>query len=134
VTKRAVTQGGTSTERKALEHQGPVRTNGAGLLFKQAVSSAHRAAVDIRVHFAMLARGSEILGNCLRKVLRAALNGLDQVQQLPVVLIQFHKHASLDSKRAENGRRSSSVCGKAAHAPTIIHASTNEAFVDIGRP
>ena len=76
MTKRAVTQGGTSTERKTLEHQGPVRTNGAGLLFKQAVGSAHRAAVDIRVHFEMLARGSEILGNCLRKVLRAALNGL----------------------------------------------------------
>jgi len=45
-----VTKSGASAERKALENQGPVRTNRAGLLFKQAVGSAHRAAVDIKFH------------------------------------------------------------------------------------
>jgi hypothetical protein len=79
-----------------------MRTNGAGLLFKQAVGSAHRAVVDIKVHFEMAARGSSLdrmfglaatdksfythgqrlesslrvsaIGNRLRKALGAALN------------------------------------------------------------
>jgi hypothetical protein len=33
-------------KRKAQENQGPVRTNGPALPFKQAVGSAHRAVVD----------------------------------------------------------------------------------------
>lgn len=68
-----MTKSGTSTERKTLENQGPMRTNGAGLPFKQAVGSGHRAVVDIKVHVEMAARGSA-LGNRLRKALGAALN------------------------------------------------------------
>ena len=39
---------------QGLENQGPVRANVPSLLFKQVAGSAHRAVVDIKVHFERL--------------------------------------------------------------------------------
>src|ERR1700722_11652903 len=53
LSSKPVTKGGASTDARP-SNQGPVRRNGAFLLFKQAVGSTHRAVVDIRVHFERL--------------------------------------------------------------------------------